>query len=139
MWSYDNGTYEWCFEGHHVHAYYIDPYYHSDDEGRVEVSIFAINEEGHPVAHTDHIMLDPKVADTLIENIEENPQDYYLQSYLDYQGNTVYSLCRKFEGIPFDKNGIHATGSEYLETNGDWVTEYEDDIPENYTPKYVYF
>lgn len=144
MWSFDEGTKEWCFEGKHIHAYYIDPYYQSD-EGRVEVSIFAINAEGHPVAHTDHIMLDPKVADALIEDIEENPQDYLLQSYpmLDAETGEVcgeaYGLLHRLEKMPFDKNGVHATGFEYLEVNGDWVLEYEDDIPEEYHPKYIYF
>lgn len=144
-WSYDECTKEWCFEGKHVHSYYIDSYYQSDNEGRVDVSIFAINSDGKPIAHTDHIMLDTNVADSIIEDIEKNPKDYLLQSYpmLDAITGEVcgeaYSLLHRLEKMPFDKNGIHATGAEYLETNGDWVEEYEDDIPEGYTPHVVKF
>lgn len=135
FWYLDENTREYCFEGQHLHAFYGAD---EDENGKVDVGFFAQGDHGVK-GYTDHIMLPKKVADALIEDIERNPDEYYLQSYLDYQGNSVYSLCRKLEKMPFDKNGVHATGSEYLETNGDWVTEYEDDIPEDYTPKYVYF
>lgn len=142
-WEYDDTTREWCFYGRHLNAFYEDDV---DDNDNVRVTFFAVENAtggrlgcGTPVAHSDMITLPKKVADSIIEDIEMNPQDYYLQSYLDYKGDTVYTLCKYLEKMPFDKNGVHATGSAYLETNGDWVTEYEDDIPEGYTPKYIYF
>lgn len=116
------------FEGEHVNGIYNDG----------EVTIFAVK-DGEILGHAEDITIDLEVARSIVEDIEDNPEDYYLQSYLDYKGDTVYTLCRYLEKMPFDKNGIHATGSEYLETNGDWVTEYEDDIPEGYTPHVVNF
>lgn len=132
FWEYDNGTYEWCFYGNHVHGFYVD---RPDENGNVEVSIFP--KEG--TAYTEGIMMPKDRADAIIEDIEKNPDDYFLESFLDYKGDTVYSLCRHLEKMPFDINGIHATGTQYLETNGDWVDEYEDDIPDGYTPEYVKF
>lgn len=110
-WSYDEGTKEYCFEGKHLHAYYVDPYYAADENGKVEVAFFPTNGCGY----TDHIMLDPKVADALIEDIESNPTEYHLQSYTSYDGMKVFSL-------------IH--DGKYLEVNGDWVTMTDDDFEE---------
>jgi hypothetical protein len=74
------------------------------------------------------------------EDIEENPDDYFIRVYNFHNGRGELAvLYHQLEEMPFDKNGIHATGVEYLETNGDWVTEYEDEEDHDFIVKEVRF
>lgn len=142
-WSYDRGTREWCFDGNHVHGYYVDANHvhgcYDNLDSKVELSIFSVK-DGKVMGYSEEVTLNKAIADAIIEDIESNPDDYFIRVY-DFQNGRgeLHILYHLLDNMPFDKNGVHATGVEYLETNGDWVIEYEDDEDYDFIVKEVKF
>ena len=134
FWNYDRGTREWCFEGKHLHAYYQDI---TDENDLIEVSFFAVEGSENVKGNTENIKMKASEADKLIEDIEQNPEKYILQSSHDYKGNDVFALMRRSENMATNINGKVPSGWEYLETPGDWVLETKDEIEPD--AKYVHF
>lgn len=69
----------------------------------------------------------------ILEDMVKNLDDYSLTKSVEPYHTEGEFLRHRLNHMPFDKyedgkGFIHATGWEYLEVNGDWVTEYEDDL-----------
>ena len=129
LFSYDENTHEHLFEGQFVHGYLYeyDPDLEPYSDGAAQ---FFCMKDGKPVAYTL-----PTVEITydrwsyICKSIEKNPSDWWIEEY-SFSGADGGILIHDLGYMPNDINGIHATGREYLEVNGDLVAEYEDDLTE---------
>lgn len=110
-------TGEVCFEGKFLHSYF--------DTQENEASFFSMNEEGYSTGYTVKVPLVYGQWRSICLDIENNPENYHIEFYAfsPEEGFLFHTL----EEMPCDLHGVHATGDEYLEVNGDWVYEYEDD------------
>lgn len=99
--------------------------------GRVKATVsVGVNERGE---HTLSLTLDGKtvtvrnkdrlhlesVAEAVAEGVKEGDEYYFVGE----------KLFHNLDHMPYDRNGIHATGREYLDFNSIWRDEYEDDLP----------
>ena len=118
------------FEGNHVEATW-------DKEGEYVFLTIYPKDGGLEINITN---ISRNIAESIVHDIEENPDDYFIRVYNFQNGRGELAvLYHQLEEMPFDKNGIHATGVEYLETNGDWITEYEDEEDHDFIVKEVKF
>ena len=66
----------------------------------------------------------------ICREIDTNPSDWWIEEDIYCKAAEGGILIHLLDQMPNDLNGVHATGREYLEVNGDFVTEYEDDLTE---------
>ena len=117
-------THESAFVGGRLRSYY--------DHDAGEATFYPIDSHGHSKGRSIEVTLPYSKWADICRRIETTPDEYVLQVCKAYNGEEYGVVCHHLDEMPFDRyeNGrgfIHATGWEYLESNGDWVNEYEDD------------
>lgn len=131
-WQYDEDAKEWTYESSVISASYT-----IIGDGNVQLTI---SSKSDIEVKTEEVIVPREVADFIIGDIESNHDDYFIRVY-DFQNGRgeLHMLYHLLDNMPFDKNGVHATGVEYLETNGDWIIKYEDDEDYDFIVKEVKF
>ncbi len=115
----DEDTGEYCYEGKTLHAYY------SPLDGTGTFHFGGWYSRPYKIPY--------KVWESLVIDIINKPDNYRLSK----SSNPIHTegeyLKYRLNEMPFDRfeNGkgfIHATGWEFLDEDGEWYIEYEDDF-----------
>ena len=119
-------THETAFVGECLRSYF--------DHDAGEATFYPIDSYGHSKGRSMEVTLPYTKWAGICRGVEGTPDECILRVYKAYDGAEYGVLCHHLDEMPFDRwdenkwSFVHATGWEYLESNGDWVTEYEDDM-----------
>lgn len=113
-------TGEICFEGKYLHSYF--------DVYEKTAIFFRIGKDGNSHGYTVEIPMSEKVWENLSMDIEENPDSYAIR--MGENGGILFHQMMQMSTAVWNEAGWDfdfPTGWEYLEVNGDWVLEFQDE------------